>query len=227
MPTPTPLPYSPQVTQGLQILDETVKQGIVGVLLLVAIIGVVLSVAVAIVAWTRRNKKDNSSTINEALLTFARMDEEQLKRSESEKVWQRKMDMRRDIQIKRMNNRQIESITALSDSNNKLADAMAVSNTVLDAINKNNQMQTMNTDAMRSDLNAMRESGSIPLQNAIISINAIKELVTSISIRQLEDRAFFERTIILLTGAMDTLTRIEQRHKTGEYPSVMASEDGT
>jgi hypothetical protein len=225
MPTPTPLPYSPQVTQGLQILDETVKQGIVGVLLLVAIIGVVLSVAVAIVAWTRRNKKDNSSTINEALLTFARMDEEQLKRSESEKVWQRKMDMRRDIQIKRMNNRQIESITALSDSNNKLADAMAVSNTVLDAINKNNQMQTMNTDAMRSDLNAMRESGSIPLQNAIISINAIKEMVTNISIRQLDDRAFFERTIVFLTGAMDTLTRIEQRHKTGEFPPVQTSED--
>lgn len=219
-PTPTPIPYSPQLDKGLDLLSEALQRGLVGIIFMIIVVGLAIVIVIGLYLYLNRNKKDNSSTINEALLTFGRMYEESQKQAREDKEWQRRVDMRRDIQIKRMNGRQIESLLAMSDSNNHLADTLNGYNQTLSAINIHNHMQTANTEAMRLDLNSMREVGSIPLQNAILMINSIKEQVTNIALRQTEDRVSLSRALELLTGANDTLLRIENRRKTGEFPAV-------
>lgn len=160
---PTPIPNSTQLQQLNKTLNDIVSQGLVGALQLVGLALVLAAAAFLVMAWSRRNQKpvDTNSGTNAAINAFAEMINALIKGADEDRQLRREEMEANRTQIRELNERYIESITANADATNRIAD---------------------NHDKLIALWNA--EIGNKPYQGLIDTVNRIETDVGSIS-RQL------------------------------------------
>lgn len=172
--TPTPVPSS-QIVQAVQatqnIIDSAVQQGIVGVLLLIAISAVFISLGFAIRAYSNRNQKPESDIPNNAIQALAentRYNNEREERLEAERR-QERSEYR--TQIEKRDIKFIEAITHLGDGYNRVGDTLAGVLKLLEADKSDNTMRDTTFNAMKDDIGQMVNVGSVPLRRLIENVD--------------------------------------------------------
>lgn len=181
--TPIP-PVVNQVLDKVQnTVDSAVQQGVVGVLLLIAIAIALFALGYAIKQWSKRNSQEESlnTGTNDAIAALARMTDKMSEQSRIEREEQRKTEAEYRGLIKDMNERHIESIAAIADANNRLADNLMNQTGLLSAINNADQAQSVSVNDMSQSLKQMTEYGSKPLQGLIETADHIKKSIDELT----------------------------------------------
>lgn len=212
---PTPIPNLGQLQQLQNNLSDIIRQGTVGVLILVGITGVLIAASVFMVAWSRRNQKpvDTTAGTNAAINAFAEMINAQNKQIEEDRQLRREENEANRQQIKELNERYIESITANADATNRIAD---------------------NHDKLIALWNA--EIGNKPFQGLIDTVNRIetdvanisKQLIPASKDMQKREMQDFLDAINDLKKYVNTILvnmqdRINDKRQTGSHKQVPAS----
>lgn len=229
------MPFNTQQPIDTKTLDSIVQLGAIGVLLLLAL-------ALVIFLWTKRNAKPSNAVESDAIVALARIADNQQEQIKEQQAWQRKAEEANRALVSQINERNIESVSAVADATNRLADTLQSQTALLTAINSGNQAQSASVLTMQADLKQMTEVGSKPLQGLVemvarieITLNQIKaELLPCTDIKDIreKDRLMYQgvleavKTDIELFRASIMGYIEEKRRDTGEMKSVMQEEGG-
>lgn len=207
MPTPTSIPDTQLLQAVARTVDSAFQQGVVGVLLLFAATGFFVSIAIVVIAWSRRNTKpsDPTSGTNAAINALAEAISAGNKRFDDVLDNQKEKENADRQQDKEQNERYIESITAQSDATNNLADTL--------------KKYAFDNISMKDDLHTMTTQGSKPLNELIQKFDEIKDIVVSIKENSDNDHKSYEKLLADVADMKAIVIRIEQK-RTGEMNKV-------
>lgn len=225
IPTPTPSNEVTHLVQAVEnTVDKAVQQGVVGVLLLFAVIGLVLAIAYLLRIYFRRNAKPDDTGLNNAILALgaasANRDEEaKLDRQEREAEraeWRRIIEQQMGV----MNTNQAAQTNAMQ--------TVAASQTDVAASLK--KLSGL-TQTMQQDLSAINTVGSPPLQGLITMVTNIEAKLDEIKTKllpceEIQSHAnLYEPRFLRLESDVEALKtnmagRVEQKRQTDTIPTV-------
>lgn len=214
---PTPMPTNSQFEQLQTTLTEIVKQGVIGFVILIGIAIVLVSAALLVVAWTRRNQKpvDTTSGTNAAINAFAEMINSQNEQIAEDRKLRREEGIANREQIQKLNERYIESISANADATNRIAD---------------------NHDKLIALWNA--EIGTKPYQGLVETANRIemsieqiiKQLLPANKDMQKKEIQDFQDALntlreYVMTIAINMQSRVDEKRTTANLKTVSVNSD--
>jgi len=205
---PTPIPDGQLLQAVAKTVDNAFQQGLVGVLLLFSAALFILAIAIAIVAWSRRNIKPSDSTAgtNAAINALAEAISAGNKRFDDVLENQKVKDTADREQDKEKNESWIESISAQADATNNLADALK-------------KLGVDNT-SMKDDLHTMTVTGSKPLNDLITKFDSLQSDVQAIRANNDTDHAAIDTILHDIADMKAIVIRLEQRRATSETSKV-------
>lgn len=195
----TPMPDLGQLQQLQTSLSDIIHQGIVGVFILIGITGVIIAAAIFMIAYSRRNQKpiDTTAGTNAAINAFAEMINAQNKQIEEDRQLRREENEANRKQIKELNERYIESITANADATNRIADnhdkLIALWNVevgnkpyqgLIDTVNR---IETDVANISKQLIPASKDMQKREMQDFLDAINDLKKYVNTILVN-MQDR---------------------------------------
>lgn len=173
MPTPTPVPSS-QIVQAVQasqnIIDNAVQQGIVGVLLLIAIAVVLFALGYAINAYARRNNRPDNTGTNNLIESQSETLKELREEFKQERIEWRKL-------IDKQNDNFTEAVQHLGDGYNRMVDVQDKQVALETSINNERRSDFATITALKADVGQMVNVGSIPLRKLIENVDGYSKTI--------------------------------------------------
>jgi hypothetical protein len=208
IPTPTPVSNTQILQAVASTIDSAFEQGLVGVLLLFAASLFILTIAIVIIAWSRRNLKpaDTTAGTNAAISALAEAISAGNKRFDDVIEAQKEKDNADRIQSREMDEKYIESFGANAAATNSLVDLL--------------RKQGNENLAMKDALQTMTTQGSKPLNDLILKFDEIQRDVKSIRETSTNDHQSFERILMDIAEMKAIVLRIEAKRGTGESQIV-------